>query len=102
MPALPFNTDQIVITASRAPEPDSPYGAGAEGGSFGFRRANASFASVTDSTTLAAAVGFQRATGIDSFDGHGDRDGYRNLSGRLRATWNISPSIELGASGFAI
>ena len=33
---------------------------------------------------LAAALGWQRATGIDSFNGHGDKDGYRNLSGRLR------------------
>ena len=37
--------------------------------------------------SLAGAIGWQRASGIDSFDGHGDKDGYRNLSGRLRGTW---------------
>ena len=46
-------------------------------------------------------VGWQRATGIDIFGG-GDRDGYRNLSGRVRASWSLSPSFEIGTSGFAL
>src|SRR5205807_2348945 len=78
------------------------YTAGAEAGSFGFERANGSFAAVSVTTTLTGAVGFQRATGIDSFSGRGDKDGYRNLSGRMRATWNVSPSVQLGVAGFAI
>ena len=51
---------------------------------------------------LAGAVGWQRATGIDSFSGDGDKDGWRNLSGRLRGTYALSPSIELGAAAFAL
>src|SRR5206468_902907 len=67
-----------------------------------FERANGSFVAVSDVTTFAAAVGFQRATGIDSFNGQGDRDGYRNLSGRVRATWNVAPFVQLGVAAFAI
>jgi vitamin B12 transporter len=78
------------------------YAANGEGGSFGFARASGSAARVTDRVSLAGAVGFQRATGIDSFDGLGDKDGYRNLSGRLRATWRPAPNVELGASGLAL
>jgi vitamin B12 transporter len=57
---------------------------------------------VTERTSAAAAVGFQRATGIDSFNGHGDRDGYRNLSGRLRATWRPAPDVELGFAALSL
>ena len=78
------------------------YAGSAEGGSFGFVRASGSFALVSDTASLAAATGFQRATGIDSFNGHGDKDGYRNLSGRVRGTWDIAPSVQLGIAGFAV
>jgi len=73
-----------------------------EGGSFGFGRASGSASLVTDKASVAGALGFQRATGIDSFNGLGDKDGYRNLSGRLRATWRPSPKVEVGASGIAL
>ena len=73
-----------------------------ECGSFGFARAGGSAALVSDKASLAGALGFQRATGIDSFNGHGDKDGYRNLSGRLRATWHPIESVELGGSGLAL
>ena len=76
--------------------------ANAEGGSFGFIRGNASGSLVGSKAALAGAVGYQRATGIDSFNGRGDRDGYHNLSGRLRATWRPAPNVELGASGLAL
>jgi vitamin B12 transporter len=72
--------------------------ASAEGGSFGFARARASGALVGIKAALAGAVGFQRATGIDSFNGHGDKDGYRNLSARLRGTWHPAPNVELGGA----
>ena len=58
--------------------------------------------STTDRASLAGAVGWQRATGIDSFGGRGDKDGYRNLSGRLRGTWQLAPDVELGASAIAL
>ena len=61
-------------------------------------RASASGALATGQASIAGAVGFQRATGIDSFAGPGDKDGYRNLSGRLRGTWRPAPNVELGAA----
>jgi vitamin B12 transporter len=73
-----------------------------EAGSFGFVRGSASDALVTAKASIAAALGFQRSTGIDSFNGQGDRDGYRNLSGRLRTTWHPAPDVELGASAIAL
>ena len=76
--------------------------AAAEAGSFGFVRANASAAFATPDSGIAGAVGFQRATGINSVEGPGDKDGYRNLSGRLRATWRPSAAVELGVSALAL
>lgn len=82
---------------------DAPgYGAAVEAGSFGFLRANVSESVVADDATIAGAIGWQRATGIDSFSGHGDKDGYRNLSARLRGTLSVGPSIKLGATAFAL
>jgi vitamin B12 transporter len=83
---------------------DDPPGASAnmEAGSFGFVRGSASDALITAKADIAAALGFQRSTGIDSFNGQGDRDGYRNLSGRLRTTWHPAPDVELGASAIAL
>jgi vitamin B12 transporter len=76
--------------------------AGVEGGSFGFVRSAAAVDAASDDVSVAAAVGWQRATGIDSFDWFGDRDGYRNLAARLRASWRPLPALELGASGFSL
>lgn len=76
--------------------------ASAEGGSFGFVRGSASAALVSSKASIAGAIGFQRATGIDSFNGHGDKDGYRNLSGRVRASWHPAANVEIGASGLAL
>src|SRR5689334_22795398 len=60
----------------------------AEGGSFGLVRTSASAATATSRATLSAGLGYQRAHGINSVEGPGDKDGYRNLSGRLRGTWH--------------
>jgi vitamin B12 transporter len=82
---------------------DAPgYSASAEGGSFGFERASGSASLVTQRASLSGAVGFQRATGINSVAGPGDRDGYRNLSGRLRGTWHPNSDVEIGASALAL
>ncbi len=78
------------------------HSAGVEAGSFGLFRANGSVASATDRASLAGAVGWQSARGIDSFGGDGDRDGYRNLSGRLRGTFALSPLVELGVAAIAL
>ena len=83
---------------------DSPaYAASAEGGSFGFGRASATAAVKSGAAALSGAIGGQRATGIDSFGAPGgDNDGYRNLSGRLRATVTIRPSVQLGAAAMML
>lgn len=83
---------------------DQPgYSASAEAGSFGFERASTSGALASRSASLSGAIGWQRATGIDSFGAPGgDKDGYRNLSGRVRGTVTIAPSVRLGASALAL
>jgi len=73
-----------------------------EGGSFGFARASASGSTVSDTASLSGGVGFQRATGIDSFNGDGDKDGYRNLSARVRGTWSPAPNAEIGVAALAL
>jgi vitamin B12 transporter len=78
------------------------YTGNAEAGSFGFLRASGSASLATDRTSLSGAVGFQRATGINSVAGPGDKDGYRNLSGRLRGTWHPQADVEIGASLLAL
>ena len=74
----------------------------AEGGSFGLFRASASGATSSDKTSVAGALGFQRSSGINSVEGPGDKDGYRNLSGRLRATWHPGHNVEIGATALAL
>lgn len=79
------------------------YALSAEAGSFGFARASASGAVKTGNLDLSGAAGWQRATGIDSFGSPGgDKDGYRNLSGRARATLAISPELSIGATALAL
>ncbi|HET7604856.1 MAG TPA: TonB-dependent receptor, partial [Sphingomicrobium sp.] len=46
--------------------------------------------------------GWQRATGINSVAGPGDRDGYSNLSARLRGTWKPASFVEFGAVALAL
>ena len=77
-------------------------GATAEAGSFGFHRAAVSASLADDRSSAAFALGWQRARGIDAFDGNGDRDGYRNLSGRFRGSVQVSPLIEIGAAAVAL
>ena len=79
------------------------YGASAEAGSFGFARASASGALTHGAFALSGAAGWQQATGIDSFGAvGGDKDGYCNFSGRLRASLVLSPSVRIGASALAL
>ncbi|HEY0627978.1 MAG TPA: TonB-dependent receptor [Sphingomicrobium sp.] len=44
----------------------------------------------------------QRSDGIDSFLGGGEKDGYQNLGLRATGRYRVSPSVLLGASGFAL
>ena len=93
-----------VIAVNGAPPPGAGIDGSAEAGSFGFQRASTSASLSEGPINAAAAVGFQRATGIDAFDGPttGDRDGYRNLSGRIRGACALSPAVELGIAAFAL
>jgi vitamin B12 transporter len=57
---------------------------------------------LSDRSSLAGAFGWQRSTGIDSFGAPGgDKDGYKNLSGRVRGTYVVAPGVRIGAAGFA-
>ncbi|HEX6740652.1 MAG TPA: TonB-dependent receptor [Sphingomicrobium sp.] len=76
--------------------------ASAEAGSFGFVRANASGSLANSKAGIAAAVGYQRSAGINSVAGPGDKDGYHNLSGRLRGTWRPAANVELGGSALGL
>ena len=77
--------------------------ASAEAGSFGFVRASASTTAAFGKAQVGGGIGWQRSAGIDSFGvPGGDKDGYRNLSGRLRATFALNDTIRVGASGFLL
>jgi vitamin B12 transporter len=78
------------------------YAVAAEAGSFGFQRASTSGALKSQNLSLAGGAGYQRSNGIDAFDGDGDRDGYQNLSGRLRGVWEAAPALKIGAAAFAL
>jgi vitamin B12 transporter len=90
------------VIAVNGVEDAAGYRASAEAGAFGFLRASASAAQRSDRSSLAGAVGWQRATGVNSVAGPGDKDGYRNLSGRLRGTWSPAKDVELGAATIAL
>jgi vitamin B12 transporter len=91
-----------VITVNGLPASDTGYSGSVEAGSFGFGRAAASGAIVAPKSQLAGALAWQSATGIDSFSGQGDKDGYRNLAGRLRGSWAFAPGFEAGAAAFSL
>ena len=74
----------------------------AEAGSFGLFRASGSGTLATNTASVGAAIGYQRASGINSVEGPGDKDGYRNLSARLRATWRPRPDVELGVAALSL
>ena len=76
----------------------APYGVlSTEAGSFGLRRGSLS----AGVPAIAGAVAWQRGSGID-IQGTGDKDGYRNFAGRLRASHQLTPGITLGAAGFLL
>lgn len=74
----------------------------AEYGSFDTARAAARSSVGTSERGLSIGLAAQHSDGIDSFSGTGDRDGYRNLSGRASGAYRLSPALLVGASGFAL
>ena len=91
-----------VVAVNGLPPQASAHSGTVEAGAFGFGRIGGSAALVSGKTRLAAAAGWQQASGINAFAGDGDRDGYRNLSARLRGSWAFAPGFELGASAFTL
>jgi vitamin B12 transporter len=89
----------VVSVTSRGTQPPSVLG---ESGSFRFRRAAVRAGTAAGDLNLSGGLGWQHSRGIDSFEGDGDREGYRNLSGRVQAAWSPSPGLEVGATGFAL
>lgn len=51
---------------------------------------------------LSIGIAGQRSDGLDSFSGHGDKDGFNNLGLRIAGRYRLSPALLLGASGFAL
>ncbi len=71
-----------------------------EAGSFGFRRGTVSASYGSNQLGGALAYGHSEADGIDSFDGSGDRDGFRSDALRGLVRWNPVAKLKLSASGF--
>ncbi len=88
----------IAIDGSDAPSKGAS--ATVEAGSFGFRRAAGAASYGGDRMGVAVAYGHSQADGIDSFNGHGDRDGFS--SDAVRGLARLSPvaKLKLTASGF--
>ncbi|MEO7815238.1 MAG: TonB-dependent receptor [Sphingomicrobium sp.] len=89
-----------VISVDGSSAPTTGASATVEAGSFGFRRGAASASYGSDHLGVAVAYGHSRADGIDSFNGHGDRDGFRSDALRGLARWSPVAKLKLTASGF--
>jgi len=74
----------------------------AEGGSHATWRGAARTTYGEADRGFSIGIAGQRSGGIDSFDGAGDKDGYDNLGLRFAGRYRSSPSLLLGASGFAL
>ena len=73
-----------------------------EYGSFATARAAARTSFGSAERGLSLGIAGQRSHGIDSFSGHGERDGYRNLSARFAGAYRLTTSLIVGGSGFAL
>jgi vitamin B12 transporter len=71
----------------------------AEYGSLDSARLSAEALTTVGKVELVATAGWMRSDGIDSFDGHGDRDGFENRSTSLKAVFRPDSEIEMGAVG---
>jgi len=90
-----------VLALSSVPAPDASVTA--EAGSFGFARLSGRAGLTSGDVRASVAGGYQRARGIDSFGASGgDKDGYRNLALRTRASWTPAGPVTLGLTAFAV
>lgn len=90
-----------VVAVNGLDAQETGYSGALEAGSFGFRRLGSTAEIASGPANAALAVGYQRARGIDAFDGTGDHDGYKNLSARFRGTYEATPALQLGLAAFA-
>jgi vitamin B12 transporter len=89
-----------VVTVDGASPVRTGLRAALEGGSFATRRGSVTGNWVAGAFTGSLALAHQRSDGIDSFDGSGDRDGFRNTALRGIIGWRIAPQLKLIANGF--
>lgn len=71
----------------------------AEYGSLDTARLAGSFAVDAGKLAVSGNAGLMRSDGIDAFGANGERDGFENRSGSLKAVYAASPSAEFGLVG---
>jgi vitamin B12 transporter len=74
----------------------------AEAGSFDSLRGAARTAAGTAERGMSLGIAGRRSDGIDSFNGEGDQDGFRNLALRGSGRVPLASEVSIGASGFAV
>jgi vitamin B12 transporter len=70
-----------------------------EYGSLDTARASAQFGARAGAVAVSGTAGYIRSDGIDSFGAGGERDGFQNKAGSLKAVFRPSPGGELGLVG---
>ncbi len=91
-----------VVAVNGAAPGDGGTRASLEYGSFDTARAAARTSIGTADRGLSFGLAAQRSDGIDSFSGTGERDGYRNVAGRIAGAYRLTPDLLVGGSGFAL
>jgi vitamin B12 transporter len=89
------------VIAAETPHPlrDRGVSALAEYGSLESSRLGGQFATRTGKLGLSGSAGWLRSEGIDSFGATGERDGFENFQGSLKAVIAPRDGVELGAVG---
>lgn len=88
-----------VVTVDGASPISTGLRAALEAGSFNTRRGAVTGNLVSGDVSASLALAHQRSDGIDSFDGSGDRDGYRNTALRGLVGWQIAPQVKMIGNG---
>jgi vitamin B12 transporter len=90
-----------VVAVDSADPLNGPHGLGAsaEYGSLQSGRASAVGSVRAGPVGIAASAGWIGSGGVDSFGGHGERDGFWNRSASLKAAAKPAPGLEIGVTG---
>jgi vitamin B12 transporter len=88
----------VIAVDTAAPEWSGVAALG-EYGSFDTARGSALFGTRTGALSLSGTAGYIRSDGIDSFGAGGERDGFDNEAGSLKAVFRPAPGGELGLVG---